>query len=549
MHSSPPADLLPRALIQWIRLIKAVRFYPPEHPALKVAGEATLAALRPLLQNDNLALTVRKDGILYHDAVVGPNHGGIRSLAHYLFARRIQQLLLLPDLTILDLIVFSRNLIRSPAEIRDQGGLQELLIAEQAAGIWVNELDLSIIRAARERIRDRAEEVSVGTEEQPAENAGNDRQMTFREGVATEATGDAALDDHLLDRLSLGQLLIQLPREPSEPRFQRLLSRLPGQVRRHLDAPHLPQVLQAFQVLATLHRNRRLANTRRREVLRCLHQLAEPQLLDFLIDNLCQRGMPRPLRDRTMQTLVFLRDKALPQLIGRLAGEQDVLARKQLSATLIRLGPVAIPGLLPMLQDERCHLVRNVIAILGQIGAAHLVGHLQPLLWHQDVSIARETIRALARLDGEPAVEALLQLVDKCPRELYPQAITALGIMRHPAAVPNLVKIISARDLFMKQTELKTAAIKALGRIGSPEAIPALERLARFRLPWGRARRTALRIQAIAALAQIGSPASRPVLETLARRGNRQVAQAALRTLQQWPDSQKGDPAKGEGAS
>jgi HEAT repeat protein len=102
--------------------------------------------------------------------------------------------------------------------------------------------------------------------------------------------------------------------------------------------------------------------------------------------------------------------------------------------------------------------------------------------------------------------------------------------------VPNLVKIIKSRDLFMKKTELKTSAIKALGRIGCPEAAPELERMAKRRPLWGGARRTALRIQAIAALGQIGSPSSRPIMESLCRERDQRIAQSASRAMNQWPN-------------
>jgi HEAT repeat protein len=207
-----------------------------------------------------------------------------------------------------------------------------------------------------------------------------------------------------------------------------------------------------------------------------------------------------------------------------------------LSTTLAKQGTIAIPDLVLALQDEHWYMVRNVVAILGQIGESRTASHLHPLLWHEDLRIARETVRALARLGGEQAVKSLLQLVDSGHRELYPQAIIALGIMRNPAAVPSLVKIIKTRDPFMKKTELKTSAIKALGRIGAPEAATELEILAKRRPLWGRAKRTSLRIQAIAALGQIGSPSSKPVLEALTHERDQRIAHSALRIMKQWPE-------------
>ncbi len=529
-------DHLRTALIKLIKLIKTIRFYPAEHPTLKQVSEEALEAFRPLLQDGNLAINIRKDRILHEDKTCGAEHTNIRGLAHFLFARRIQQLLFLPELTARDLILFSRNVILKPTDILEKGGLQELLLAEQATGIWINELDLSVIRAAKLRIEDRRGKTSVSSDEQLHEATTGTEAIKQLEGIATEKTGNSSMDEQLINLLTLEQILTQVPRESSERRFKQLLDRLPRQLRQHLTEEHLALVLQTFRTLATLVGNRQLSKSRRSEALYCLNQLTEKDVLGFLINTLCTRGVPKPLRDQIMQTMVFLREKTVRPLIYRLAGEKDALARKLLSSTLAKLGPIAIPDLLLALQDERWYMVRNVVAILGQIGEPRTTSHLHPLLWHEDLRIARETIRALAHIGGDQAVKSLLQLVDSGHCELYPQTILALGIMRNPAAVPSLIKIIKSRDLFMKKTELKISAIKALGRIGALEAAKELERLARRRTLWGKSRLTALRIQAIAALGQISNPSSKPVLEALSHERDQRIAQSASRTMNQWPE-------------
>lgn len=523
------------ALTKLIKLIKAIRFYPAEHPTLKQVSEETLEAFQSLLQNGNLAISVRKDRILHDDNAYGQDHAIIRSLAHFLFARRIQQLLFLPELTARDLIVFCRNVTLKPSNIQDKGGLQELLFADQTTAIWINELDLSVIRAAKQRIENR-DEIYVGSDTQPHDATTGTEQIKQLEGVATETTAELSMDEQLNDLLTLEQILTQLPREASDRRFKQLLDRLPKRLYQHLDEQHLTLVLQTFRILASLFGNRKLSKSRRGEVIQCLNQLSRQDVLDFLIYALCTRGVPRPLREQSMQTLVFLRDKTVRPLIYRLAGEKNAFARKLLSTTLAKLGPAAIPDLVLALQDERWYMVRNVVVILGQIGESRTAGHLHPLLWHEDLRIARETIRALARLGGDQAVKSLLQLVDSGHSELYPQAIIALGIMRNPAAVPSLVKIIKSRDPFMKKTELKISAIKALGRIGAPEAAKELERMAKRRTLWGRARQASVRIQAIAALGQIGSPSSKSVLESLTHERDQRIAQSASRTMKQWSE-------------
>ena len=46
--------------------------------------------------------------------------------------------------------------------------------------------------------------------------------------------------------------------------------------------------------------------------------------------------------------------------------------------------------------------------------------------------------------------------------------------MKNPAAVPTLLRIVEQPDPWVKLSEVKKEAIRALGEIGSAEAIPAL---------------------------------------------------------------------------
>jgi HEAT repeat protein len=527
-HSSKD---LSAALIKLIKLIKAVCFYPPEHPATQEAGAETMASFRPLLQSGHVTLKVRKGGLLYHDETVGQNLAMVKNLAYFLFARRVQSLLFLPELTARDLTALARCTTLQPSVIQSRGGVQELLLREQVSSIWVNEIDLTRIQEAKARIEARQHTTPSSTEDTSGEprvenpSGGDARDNTAENGW------DGSLEELLTDQLSLEQIVVQLPREESDRRFTLLLHKLTTLFLPPLAENDLPGLLAAFQMLARLMGNRRLDKQRRKETLQALLRLSIPEALVFLIAMLCTRDRSKVLRENIMWVLVFLQDRTVAPLIERLATESNAQARKFLAETLVRQGLVAVPQLLASLQDERWYVVRNTVAILGQIGDARTISHLRPLLWHEDLRIARETVRALIRIDGPQAVRALVQLLREGREELSPQAILALGAMKNPAAVPCLIDIVKKRDPMMKGIELKIGAIKALGRIGAADALPTLERLARRRVLWQRARFTLLRIQAVKVLGQIGNESSQAVLETLTRDRHPKLAKTASLAL------------------
>jgi HEAT repeat protein len=217
----------------------------------------------------------------------------------------------------------------------------------------------------------------------------------------------------------------------------------------------------------------------------------------------------------------------------RLAEESDAQARKLLSDALIHQGPAATPVLIEYLGDERWYVVRNAVAILGELRAQTAVAHFLPLLRHLDVRVRREAIRALTRIGGNDAVEILLQIVQKGDPDLRPHALLSLGAMKNPAAVPTLLQIVGQPDPWVKMSEIKKEAIRALGEIGSTEAIPALLAILKHRKLWRRALFNEQRAAAAISLGDIGHGSVAEALATATEDRSPTVARAALQALKQ----------------
>jgi hypothetical protein len=217
----------------------------------------------------------------------------------------------------------------------------------------------------------------------------------------------------------------------------------------------------------------------------------------------------------------------------RLAEESDAQARKLLSDALIHQGPAAIPVLIEYLGDERWYVVRNAVAILGELRAQTAVAHFHPLLGHLDVRVRREAIRALTRIGGNDAVEILLQIVQKGDPDLRPHALLSLGAMKNPAAVPTLLRIVGQPDPWVKMSEIKKEAIRALGEIGSAEAIPALLAILKRRKLWRRALFNELRAAAAISLGDIGQVSVTETLTAATEDRSSTVARAAVQALKQ----------------
>jgi HEAT repeat protein len=502
------------ALIWLVKQIKALRYYPPGHPALRAAAEESLRAFQPVLENSNhLSLTVRKEGFLLGDQPVASNLQVLGQLATFCFARRIQSLTVLPDLSATDLHRFMRTLALTPQEIHTLGGIPAILERARVTTIWVNELDLATILERKKRL-----------EELPPESA---------DGTIESEQPPSHLTTTQLQTLELEKLLKILEQAQDDQHFRRLLQELIPLLRLNLIPENRWLVLRAMTLLCRNATDKKGSEARRAHALNAIGQLVTDEMTDFLAASLiCSEGTEQT-RKLLSNVLTFQGDKVVRRLMKLLAEEDTVAARRLLADVLVRIGAAAVPVLQEHLFDERWYVVRNAVSIIGKVRSQESLVHLAPLLEHQDIRVRRETVRALARIGSQSAVNILLQAAESDDQELRRQALLSLGAIRAASAIPTLLKLLEQLNWSRRSIDIKKDAIRALGEIRSAEAVPTLAALLGKRRFLRRALHDELRTAAAIALGEIGEESARPALEKATEDRAASVARAAAQALVQ----------------
>jgi HEAT repeat protein len=229
----------------------------------------------------------------------------------------------------------------------------------------------------------------------------------------------------------------------------------------------------------------------------------------------------------------------IPDLTTRLGDGKTVVAQAATEA-LTRLGSLAVPGLINVLQEASAGVNEP-----RRMWAARALGWLGPLaqpavpamirtLSSEKTFVVEAVAEALGRI-GPATAEAIPALVDalRSPWEYIRQAAcTALGRIG-PAAIDAVLPLI--RALADSQQLVQTAAAEALCRIG-PSAKPAVRRMILDRAE-------AVQLAKAAALQQVSELAVPVFLQELDRWDRLGRANAVRVLVRLEPDGQGIEPA------
>ncbi len=509
-------NLIATALTGVVKQIKAIRYYPPKHPALQKAAVECLRGFEPILAGGtHLSLAVRKDGFLFDDNPVAKGNQVLAQLGSFCFARRIQYLTFLTDLKSEDLHYFVHYLLLDPQIIQKKGGIQELLKKARLTTIWANMRDLDEILEQREEIEELPEDPDF------------DPAAFLDEGEEVDEAQNQA------ETLDIEKLLDKLEQEKDDSRFQHSLQELIPLLRLQLSEESRPLVLRAYLLLCRCATGKQYSADRKQYAKLALSQLSSDEMTNYLAAFLLDEETEKKTKDTLTQILAFLGDKVGQRLMQLLAEEESAPKRKILQDTLVRSGTQILPIVHEYLNDERWYVVRNAVGIVGDIRSQESLAELSLLLQHDEIRVRRETIRALTKIGGKRAIKTLQQTAIEDDQEMRRQAILSLGAIRATSAVPTLLTILKNKGWSQREIDLKKDTIRALGEIRAPEATPVLVGIVKKKRWMHRQLNDELRTAAVAALGDIADENTRAVLDKATNDRNTSVARAAAQALKQ----------------
>jgi HEAT repeat protein len=229
------------------------------------------------------------------------------------------------------------------------------------------------------------------------------------------------------------------------------------------------------------------------------------------------------------------------QALARVLGDAKSEVRRAAASAMGASGmSEAVSPLLGHLDDGSPSVRLEVVRALGRIGDVRAVVPLVSRLQDQSSDVRRETARALGSLGDKRATATLMLALQDKSTAVRVQALDALGKLGSAESVTAIAALLSTSGIApagadLAQGPLHDAALRALGRIGTEEAVKLLIDALAQEGPV--ALDGAGQAPVRAALVTAGKNAVKGLLARLARSPSRKLASAIALTLAELGDA------------
>lgn len=498
-QSQPSAAAVAPLLLELARAIRAKRFYAPSDPALHDAMQRVTRVWRGALDRaEELRVDIDASGFALPlgGVVQGP---GLDSLARELTQRGVQRLRFHPSLEPRELSLLVDALASEPAAQTAAGGLEYRLRSEGVRHITTTEKPFpgtGPAAAAR-----------------PRDPVASDRGASSARGPgepASEAT------------VELLQQLKGLEQCDDVGEYRLTANRVESTLNRLLLAKNL---IDAYRAALLFSRHASEASGRASEIrLEATEHLRlatrSEEMMDFVMERADSgTGLTSV---QAIQVLCGLGPDAVPQLLARHRRAKPD-SRKQTISILIAMGDAALPA---VVEELYCGATERALAAVRMLGDMQNPGALRALaeqLDHSEATVRREVVKSLARIGSEQASQALVPKLNGDP-ELAASVAASLSQCADRTAIRGLIDAAAERG--GRAEAVRKEAIRSLGRIGRPEALPTLREVLDRKAMFGRAQNRNLRAAAAQAIGQIGGKQAFLALSEHTDRGDPEVRRA-----------------------
>ncbi len=511
------------------RAVKMHNFYPTGHPHFKTALSQCVEHIKQYVtESEDLKFAVSPKGFEFRSERIGADSKEINDLAKKFFLRKIREISITWRVHEEDIKNLVEVLRMDPPEVSAAGGVERVFAERGVEGLLLNEMRYEDLKRLKSEIQ---AEVKIESEESdplavdPGEE-GLEVDDTEGDKVIHPEGGGEASDEALLEMIE------KIRSERDFLKFNDLSVRIKERCVALVSINALADVMEAVYVFHELSSEdsdlpKDLAGLARTQLKALLRY--EP-LLKYMAERV--GGKEEDRRGTIQQCLLQAQDNIINILLDNAVQAPEATVRRNIFNTLLLFGPRLLPFITERISGGTWYEVRQMAALLGEIGDAENVALLERIYGHENVKVKKEALKSLARIPSRQAAAILTRALAEEDQSLVIQAIVSLGSLKDASALVEISEMALRWEPFAKDHNIQKEAIKALGNIGSSASTPTLTRILMRKSWFGRHENEELRELAAKSLGMIGDDEAYEALRRAMKKSEGALYAACKRELE-----------------
>jgi hypothetical protein len=514
-----------KALIQtFLHTMKAYRLYEANHPMLsKYMDRLKLDFDRYFDEFDSFALQTGEHRLFYRGKVVYESEDVKESLAFLFYKDGIREIKFFRGLEFKEVIDFLNVIRRADSINRLEDDLVTLLWEKDLTHITITTVD-EFLEEGVNFVPATEEDLNIGLEYKQLEGEGfEEKPVEEQEGASSLAAEGVKQALNLSTEQSLVQACQLTPEEMEEINRKIQLDQNSEYIFHLIDnlveiLLHLGEDMDAYEnmisyfqrTIESLLEQKMLGRvvTILKNINDTMESIALKDKQIFAISRIVKNfSSSRPIE--LLGKIMKDNGKADSELIlqyfrlttregiepfCQLLGELDSGKwRKMICDQLSELCKEDIQPLVKFLSNRNPLLVCQILYVLGKVGHPSTVKYLRNLIVHSNPKVREETLQVLSKF-GEKGKDSILRFLGDSLPMIRGKASLSLARIAKNEAVKPLLDIILSEDFYKRDFDEKASFFKALAETGSKEMIPVLEKIAKKRKWFQKAKWNEMRI-------------------------------------------------------
>ena len=272
-----------------------------------------------------------------------------------------------------------------------------------------------------------------------------------------------------------------------------------------------------------------LTDAHKKKLQDMLDQLGSQELVTTIQQYLNTADKPRT--DGLENVLLSMKPSALPALCALLGDLQHPAHQGIIANALVELAKDTPEVIMKHLADRRPGFVRNLLGIITRWNNPKLAEGVERILRYPDPLIRREVIRTLAGLKPSGSAMKFISLLNDADEGVRLATLKPLLNGHYTAPFANWEPIVNAENFTERDPAEKRNIFQAMRVTAGDDAVPYWTTLL---TEWGwtnRKKREDLALLAVDALGKLGTPAALSALETGSKKGTTAVKQACAAAM------------------